>query len=255
MVSRPGGPPLPLRAITFDYWDTLYSGANLRERAPVHRAAVGRLFAAHGRTLDEAALAEVYAAGGRESERWWREEHRGYTTAQRIRWMLAQHDISPPEQCAHVARCVADVNAALLEVPPPLIEGAAEGIRRLAARVPLAIVSDTGFASGDAQNDVLVRDGLRDCFAATIYSSDVGHAKPHRAMFAAATEALGVDPAHALHVGDNERTDVAGALAFGMRAARVDFVAPGRESRAELVTGDFDALVRYLLTRVDRIAP
>lgn len=241
---------MSLRAVTFDFWDTLYTGASLRERADVRRAAVGRLLAAHGHHLDPDSLATLYHEASRESERIWREEHRGYTTADRLTWMLARLGTTPPDGCEHVSECVRAVDQALLDIPAPLIPGAAEGIRALAARVPLAIVSDTGFASGEAQNRLLAQDGLLDCFAATVYSCDVGHAKPHRAMFAAAAEALGVAPGDVLHVGDNERTDVAGALAYGMRAARVDFVKESGESKAELVARTFEQLHEHLLREI-----
>src|SRR5207248_360042 len=91
----------------------------------------------------------------------------------------------------------------------------------------LAVVSDTVFASGRAQDRLLEKDGARSFFAATIYSMDVGHAKPRPEIFRAAIETLGVAPEQILHIGDNERTDVRGALDAGMRAIRLDVVRPG----------------------------
>ena len=49
-----------------------------------------------------------------------------------------------------------------------------------------------------------------------------------------------------LHIGDNERTDVRGALDAGMRAIRVDFVRQNGPSAAELVASSFDELTDYL---------
>lgn len=235
-----------LRAVTLDYWDTLYDGSNLAERLRLRRGAVGRLVAAYGVALDDAALDDLYRASGRESERWWREEQRGYTTTERLHWMLRRAGAEPREECAHVAEAARVVDDAIIVHPPPLLAGAAELVRRLASRVPLAIVSDTGFASGRAQDALLARDGLRDCFAATIYSCDVGHAKPRPEPFHAALAALGVDAADALHVGDIERTDVRGALGVGMRAVRVDIVRPSGDSAAECVATSYEELVEYL---------
>jgi FMN phosphatase YigB (HAD superfamily) len=39
---------------------------------------------------------------------------------------------------------------------------------------------------------------------------DVGHAKPRAEIFQAAVDELGMPPHEILHIGDNERTDVAG---------------------------------------------
>lgn len=190
----------------------------------------------------------LYRASAAEADRWWRDEHRGYTTADRIRWILAQLAIERPASCEHIARAVEEVDETLVAYPPPLLPGAADGIRALAARFQLAIVSDTGFASGRAQDRLLEQVGLRSCFAATAYSMDVGHAKPRPEPFRHALQALGVQPEEAVHVGDIERTDVAGALGVGMRAIRLDLVRPGGSSDAEYVAVGYEDLLRYLLT-------
>jgi len=190
----------------------------------------------------------LYRASAVEAERWWRDEHRGYTTADRIRWLLAQLAIERPLDCEHIARAVDEVDETLTTFPPPLLPGAADGIRALASRFKLAIVSDTGFASGRAQDRLLEQDGLLEHFTATIYSMDVGHSKPHPEPFQKALEVLGADPHETIHVGDIERTDIAGALAVGMRAIRIDVIRPGGSSDAEYVATSYEALVEYLLT-------
>lgn len=190
----------------------------------------------------------LYRASAQEADRWWRDEHRGYTTADRIRWMLAQLAIERPASCEHIARAVEEVDASLTAFPPPLLPGAAEGIRELSRHFSLAIISDTGFASGRAQDQLLEQDGLLAHFAVTVYSMDVGHAKPRAEPFLRALDALGVGPAETVHVGDIERTDVAGALGVGMRAVRLDVVRAGGSSDAEYVATGYEDLVRYLLS-------
>ena len=194
--------------------------------------------------LDE--FVRLYRASAVEAERWWRDEHRGYSTADRIRWFLAQLAIERPDDCEHIARAVAEVDETLTSVPPPLLPGAADAIRALSTRYKLAIVSDTGFASGRAQNKLLAQDGLLDHFTSTVYSGDVGHAKPRPEPFRRALEELGVDADEAIHVGDIERTDIAGALAVGMRAVRLDLVRPNGSSEAEIVATSYGDLLQYL---------
>jgi putative hydrolase of the HAD superfamily len=190
----------------------------------------------------------LYKASAQEADRWWRDEHRGYSTADRIRWMLAQLAIERPEHCEHIARAVVEIDDTLTAVPPPLLDGAAGGIRALGSRFKLAIISDTGFASGRAQDKLLEQDGLLCHFSATVYSMDVGHAKPRPEPFRRALDLLGVEPHEALHVGDIERTDVGGALAVGMRAVRLDQIRPGGSSASEYVATSYGELVRYLFT-------
>ena len=177
---------------------------------------------------------------------WWSEDQRGYTTEDRIRWMLTEVDVDPPVDCAHLAAAIAAIDDALVEYPPPLFAGATAFLTELARRVPLAIISDTGFASGHGQNRILEMYSVRDHFKATIYSGDVGHAKPRPEPFLEALTALGTPPAEVLHVGDIEQTDVRGALAMGMRAVRLDLKWDSGPSEAEHVARSYDDLLAYL---------
>jgi len=240
-----------IRAITFDYWDTLYEGGALPERVALRRTAVGALLGAYGRDLPEEQLRALYEASGREAERWWSEEHRGYTTQERLRWILERAAVTPRDDCRHVAAAVDAVDNALLMLPPAMLPGAWQMLRTLSRRTPLAVISDTGFASGRAQDRLLEKDGARKFFAATIYSMDVGHAKPRPEIFAAAVETLGVEPHEIIHVGDNERTDVRGALASGLRAIRLDVVRQGGPSEAEFVAKSFEELSAYVGERLN----
>lgn len=248
-----------IRAITLDFWDTLYDGGNLPERLSLRQRAIGALLGAYGLELPDHEVSRLYVASAREADRWWREEHRGYTTAERLHWMLERAGSAPRPQCEHIATACDAVDEALLRYPPPLLPGAADAVRMLAARVPLAIVSDTGFASGRAQDALLEQDELLGFFTATVYSMDIGHAKPRPEPFAAAVSALAIaSPGDVIHVGDNERTDVGGALASGLRAIRLDVVRAGGwsaaedaarwdgESAAEFVATSFEELVDYI---------
>jgi putative hydrolase of the HAD superfamily len=237
-----------LRALTFDYWDTLYEGGALPERVALRRTAVGALLGAYGRALPEEQLRQLYEDSGREAERWWSEEHRGYTTNDRLRWILERASVAPREGCEHVAAAADAVDNALLMLPPAMLAGAWQMLRTLQRHFTLAVISDTGFASGRAQDRLLEKDAARDFFSATIYSMDVGHAKPRPEIFATAVETLGVPASEILHVGDNERTDVRGALAAGFRAVRLDVVRSGGPSEGEFVARSFGELTEYLRT-------
>jgi HAD superfamily hydrolase (TIGR01549 family) len=249
-----------VKAVTLDFWDTLYDSGNLPERLGFRRDAIRALLAEYGVELADREVMQLYTESAREADRWWSVEHRGYTTTDRLHWMIERAGARPRPECEHVATACDAVDEALLRYPPPLLPGAAEAVRALAARVPLAIVSDTGFASGRAQDALLEQDGLLDLFRATVYSMDIGHAKPRREPFLAAVQALGVSsPSDVLHIGDNERTDVRGAIAAGLRAIRLDVVRHeassafddptyrDEESAAEFVAGSFGELLEYLM--------
>jgi putative hydrolase of the HAD superfamily len=86
---------------------------------------------------------------------------------------------------------------------------ALEALQRLAARVPLASLSN-----GNAD---LCRIGVDHHFTARLHSREHGAAKPEASFFHAACNALNLPPQQVLHVGDHAQMDVIGAMNAGMR--------------------------------------
>jgi len=73
----------------------------------------------------------------------------------------------------------------------------------------------------------LERDGLVDLIDARLYTSEMTFQKPHPSAFLAAAEALDVEPACAVFVGDRPWDDISGARSTGMRTVlRPNPVAP-----------------------------
>ena len=81
-----------------------------------------------------------------------------------------------------------------------------------------------------------------------VTSALVGYEKPDVRTFRAALDPLGVDPAEALHIGDQPRSDVVGAIASGMNAALIDrYARHDQSSHTVPVMRDLDTLVDYVL--------
>ena len=70
--------------------------------------------------------------------------------------------------------------------------------------------------------DALVRAGVRDAFEFVIDSGTVGVEKPAPEIFHAGCEALGLEPAECLYVGDFYPVDYVGARAAGLGAVLLD---------------------------------
>jgi putative hydrolase of the HAD superfamily len=66
---------------------------------------------------------------------------------------------------------------------------------------------------------ILDGHGLLRPFAAILMSSEVGAAKPHPRMFAAALQKMNARPESTLHIGDDPGNDLEGARAAGWHAA------------------------------------
>ncbi|MCC6534041.1 MAG: HAD-IA family hydrolase [Burkholderiales bacterium] len=122
-----------------------------------------------------------------------------------------------------------------------LYPDAQEALARLAARFPLAVVSN-----GNADVE---RIGIHGFFAAIVNARGVGFPKPDERIFHAACARLDVSPAAVLHVGDDPDLDVRGAIGAGARAAWIN--RHGRAWSGEAVAGahefpDLLALCRWL---------
>jgi len=113
---------------------------------------------------------------------------------------------------------VAEFQEVSLRFPPDPLTGALDAVSRLADRVPLAIISDTGFTPGSVIRKIFVEIGLGGLFQTMTFSDEQRRSKPHRSAYLRTLGELGVEPAESLHIGDTERTDIVGARSVGMKA-------------------------------------
>ena len=93
------------------------------------------------------------------------------------------------------------------------------------------------------------RTPLRGLFHHALSAADAGAMRPNPALFLAAIARAGVDPAAAMHVGDDPVNDVAAARAVGLRTAWVNRVGrdfPADLPRADVEVSDLGALAAWL---------
>ncbi len=97
-----------------------------------------------------------------------------------------------------------------------VVPGAEETLNALKARgLKLALVSNT-FLPGAILDRHLDLVSLGGIFETRIYSSQVEYRKPHPKIFQIALDALGLQAAEAMFVGDSPKADIAGANRAGM---------------------------------------
>jgi HAD superfamily hydrolase (TIGR01662 family) len=118
-----------------------------------------------------------------------------------------------------------------------ILPGTREALQRIKQQYAIAVISN---ADGRIEA-VLRRCGISDCFACITDSGNVGHEKPHPAIFAAALREMKANPAESLYVGDVFSVDYVGARNAGMEAVLFDVAGayraqeyPRVESLAEL---------------------
>lgn len=206
---------VPIRAVTFDFWNTIARVPDGAMREARHRA-ITAACAQSGFEVEAARLAE-----GLEE--------------MRVRWETSWAEgvhLHPRKGAEMLVRALGAEEAAGALVAEAFLGAIREVELELAPQIGptlhalgeqgarLGIVCDVGFSSGALLRDLLEREGLLRHFDGWSFSDETGHYKPAPQAFEAALDSLGAKPSETMHVGDLRRTDVAGAAALGMRTVR-----------------------------------
>ncbi len=232
--------PRAIRAVTFDFGDTLVPVSPVAFRAVVAAVAVDTC---HRLALGDpgpflVAWAEERDRQVREDVTEGREMDLGRRFARVIarrrgmpapraedRWDDTEVDAAvDPAELTWALDAYRDRWVAGIPVPP----GVAPVLAVIAATRRVGILSNWPHAP--TIEAFVVRAGWRPYLAAVVVSADVGAIKPDASIFRAAEAALGMagaSPASFLHVGDDPRADVAGARRAGWRAAWLHARNPG----------------------------
>jgi putative hydrolase of the HAD superfamily len=261
-----------LRAVTFDFWDTLVvddsdEPARARLGLPPKAEARRALFhSAATRSLHHGAGTPAQLARAASDPAWW-------TASVDAAWEAANANFRRQwlelRFTPHIRDRLADAFARLglqpaptavftdlvdaiagmeVEHPPVLVPGVAEGLRALHGRYRLGIISDTIVTPGSGLRKILAHYNLLDLFSAMIFSDEVGACKPSPAVFEAAAAALGCAPSELAHVGDREKNDVDGPLGVGAVAVLYTGAVDrgSATTRAQLVCADHRQLAGLL---------
>jgi putative hydrolase of the HAD superfamily len=92
--------------------------------------------------------------------------------------------------------------------------------------------------------------GLAERLDAAVFSSEVGKRKPHPAVFEATLAKLGVEPEHALFVGDRRYEDMRGAKELGMATVQAFWFRADDDERG--LDPDFEAFTAMDVLNVVR---
>jgi len=213
-----------IRGVTFDLWDTIIrdesdeprrAKSGLRSKKAERRHLLWRALDAEQR-IDMAQVELAYAVGDAAFNRVWHDQFVTWTIAERLRVILdGLGRALSDEAFATVVRAHEDME---VEIPPDPIEGAGAALADLAKRYKLCVVSDTIVTPGHGLRAILERHGLARHFSGFAFSDEVGHSKPHRAMFESAAEQLGLGLGELVHIGDRDHNDVKGPQKLGMKA-------------------------------------
>ncbi len=202
-----------IKAVTFDFWGTLYREANTKR---VRLKLLGEMLNHLDQPREQDELEEAYACAITLFMETWRAQ-RVFVPSEGVELILKRLRIEPSAEM--MERLVADFENAILRAPPRLVEGAEETLRSLRRRgYLLGLISDTGFTPGRVMREVMRADEILPLFDHLTFSDELGCTKPHPEAFLSTLRSLGVEPKHAVHVGDLPETDIRGAKGVGMKA-------------------------------------
>ena len=215
-----------IRAIFFDWGDTLIHYPGFDNDPEGHAAAVERLFAWMRAGVKRQCFERLgiewpafHAAYNSVAAEHWAaiaDTNRDQNFADRLVGALRRSGCACHMEAGVVAALVASYLDELTAGCWP-IPGGAEVVPALARDYPLAVVAN--FPVPEIVHLTLQRHGLEEYFAPIVVSGAVGRMKPDPLPFEVALKALGVAPQDVLFVGDSLCNDTRGAKALGCRTA------------------------------------
>ena len=207
-----------MRAVTFDFWNTLLSAddAGIRDR---RLAAWLGLLAGEGFELDGDQVRTAMRHAGSRFDAAWR-GNRFYGAADSVDDMLDHLGITVSAATRDgLVASITDPDPSHQPPPTPHVVEALDALRRRGVRI--GIICDVGLAPSTTLRRYLRAHDMLDFFDHVSFSDEVGTYKPDPLIFQHALRGLGgVAPGDAAHVGDLRRTDIGGAQGVGMFAVR-----------------------------------
>ena len=242
-----------IRLVTLDFWQTLFADTqdSLRRAHVLRLEGVRETLAEAGRLYAGAELAAADARAGDALTAVWR-EHRDMAAAEQLRIFLGALDPALPGTLdpGTLDRIARAYQEPALAHRPEITPAAAEAVHEIRARgLLLGVISNTGRTPGRVLRRLLGDAGLLPCFDVLVFSDEAGVRKPAPAIFRRVLDHVGMDPASAVHVGDDAASDVAGAQGVGMRAIHYVPDPSVSEARADAVLrrfGDLPGVVARL---------
>jgi FMN phosphatase YigB (HAD superfamily) len=208
----------PLRAVTLDLWGTLIDSRDPIGKIERRREMLLTAIRSAGYPLELEQLRAGFRAARRIIDDGIARDRRDVGPPGR--WEELMRQLSIPPETVPFDLVTAAYEELTLEYLPKLLDGVEAAVQQLASKYQLALICNTGYTGGRVLRQVLARHGLIGYFETLTFSNEHGWLKPDPRIFQHTLAELGVPPEHALHIGDTEDMDIAGAKAAGMYSAR-----------------------------------
>lgn len=205
-----------LKAITFDFWDTLYKAPDAMSMSSRRIAAFAKTLHAIGHNTEEEAIRQAFYDCWQYANKYQLDCGLDITPRGHVEFILAQLHLNlAPDNWKRIYDVYTTI---LLDFPPQVNDGVQETLPWLAEKYKLAVICNTGVTPGIMLREIMKMDDIFRYFACAVFSDEVQWAKPNIKIFNYTLEKLQVLNSEAAHIGDNRSTDVIGAKRAGMTA-------------------------------------
>ena len=213
-----------IRAITFDFWDTIVANDSDEPRRKAAGLATKaqdreRLFVdevlTHYPSVGRVAATQAHTFATEQFNSRWKNDQVTPSVAERLTVGLVRLGLPKTPEFEDLVHAYE-----MMEVitPPTLAPGIGAALRDLSEEYRLGIISDTFVTPGIGLRQILQEYGLYKYFSHFVFSDEVGCSKPTPKVFELAAQGLAVPLDALAHVGDREENDIAGALSVGSTA-------------------------------------
>lgn len=236
-----------LKAVTFDFWNTLYADTNFNERLTLRVNYMKTRVEDFGHQKSHEEIEKAFEEAGKKWLRLWEEESRSFTPFDITAEVFKRLDVRlSAEEIIGTSRGISEI---ALEVPPVMVKGVKGVLEELSLAYRIGLISDTGATGGRILKRIMEKDGIAKYFDSFVFSDEILSTKPSKKNFNKALDTLGSDPEDAVHIGDIERTDVEGAKSAGMKAVLFRGVNtdPHETTKADLVIMSYEGLPHKLI--------
>lgn len=205
-----------LKAITFDFWDTLYKAPDSMKMSSLRTKAFAGTLRELGYEAAPEAISQAFYNCWQYANHYQIKRGLDITPRGHVDFILKQLRLDLNlEEWKRVYDAYTTVLAAY---PPQVNDGVRETLPILADKYKLAVICNTGVTPGKLLRTFMQADDILRYFAFELFSDEVLWAKPNVMIFHWALEKLDIKSNEAAHVGDTSSTDVAGAKKAGMTA-------------------------------------
>ncbi len=225
-----------IEVITIDFWNTLFDSSGGTVRNDMRRKALLAAIEKYGKLVSNEEFDRALRASWEHFNGIWRNEMRTPKVIDSVSFFWNYLEL-PQDEFAIQALANYFAESVILH-PPKLIDGVENQLIKLSKKYKIGLISDTGFSPGAVLKRLMERVGIAQYFSAFSFSDETGVSKPHPTAYLRVLNELGVKPENALHIGDIEATDIAGAKQLGMKAIRFC----GDETGAHFAASDGNTL-------------